>query len=56
MKDNFKTGKGAQKETMTDFLNRKLYEDSIRDNAELELKQALELIEGGQGKNLANHV
>jgi uncharacterized tellurite resistance protein B-like protein len=56
VKDSLKTKKGAKNETMTDFLNRKLYEDSIRDNAELELKQALQLIEGGNGGNLANHV
>lgn len=56
VKDSLKTHDGSKKETMTDFLNRKLYEDSIRDNAELELKHALQLIEGGAGENLANHV
>lgn len=56
IKDNLKVNKGSKKESMTDFLNGKLYEKSFRDNAELELKHALELIEGGQGENLANHV
>lgn len=56
VKDSLKTKDGSKKESMTNFLNRRLYEDSIRDNAELELKQALQLIDGGSGGNLANHV
>jgi uncharacterized tellurite resistance protein B-like protein len=53
VKDNLIVTKGSKKETMTDFLNRKLYEDSIRDNAEIELKHALQLIEGGHGENFS---
>lgn len=56
IKDNLKTKDGSKKESMSDFLNRKLYEDSIRDKAELELKEALVLLEGGAGGNLANQV
>ena len=42
---------GSKKETMKDFINRKFYEDAIRDKSELEYKQALELMEG---ENLAS--
>jgi hypothetical protein len=56
VKENLKVKSSSNKESMTSFLNRKAYEDSIRDKSELELKQALEMIEGGHGENLANHV
>lgn len=56
VKENLKVKSSSNQESMTSFLNRKAYEDSIRDKSELELKQALELIDGGHGENLANHV
>jgi hypothetical protein len=56
VRENLKVKSSSNKESMTSFLNRKAYEDSIRDKSELELKQALEMIEGGHGENLANHV
>ena len=51
IKDNLGNLSKTKNESMKDFLNRKLYEEAIRDNAELELKDALELIAGKQGAN-----